>query len=32
MGTARLAEIAKASRVNDHEGRLVMVHAVFDAS
>jgi SAM-dependent methyltransferase len=31
MGTARLAEIAEASRVNDREGRLVMVHAVFDA-
>jgi SAM-dependent methyltransferase len=31
MGTARLAEIAQASRVNDREGRLVMVHAVFDA-
>jgi SAM-dependent methyltransferase len=31
MGTTRLAEIAEASRVNDREGRLMMVHAVFDA-
>jgi hypothetical protein len=31
MGAARLAEISAASRVNDHEGRLVMVHAAFDA-
>jgi hypothetical protein len=31
MGTTRLAEIAQASRVNDREARLVMVHAVFDA-
>ena len=31
MGVARLREIAAASRINDREGRLVMVHAVFDA-